>query len=102
MRHGIIQLVLATDLSRSLDICSQFSAGLRNNKSWSSRDEKLLLSKMLIKAADLAHPAKPWSQHLEWTTRFAGVSRAASGRIPDGGRGRSHFRTSQSNGNSST
>ncbi|KAI3645908.1 hypothetical protein MP228_008836 [Amoeboaphelidium protococcarum] len=67
-RDLVIEMVLATDLSQHYTILSQFKTRLQNSfNPAESREDKLLLMKMLIKCSDVSNPTKEFSLYMKWT-----------------------------------
>jgi hypothetical protein len=64
-----LEYILATDLKQHFDIIMQF-----NEKSpemdLTNEADRVLVSQMLIKFADINSPAKPYSLHRQWTERI--------------------------------
>ena len=52
-------MILATDMSKHFDFINAFSV---------EETDKTSIFKCCIKAADVAHTAKTWDLHLQWTT----------------------------------
>jgi cAMP-specific phosphodiesterase 4 len=68
IRASIIDLVLATDFSRHLEVLGQFnSRRAAGGMSVDKRDDRLLWMKMALKCADISHTAKSTDIHLKWT-----------------------------------
>ena len=77
VRNIIIELVLATDMSKHFEIINAFKnkiidlpehQSLQKNDSTTlpASTDKLLALKMAIKCADLSHTAAPWNEHKKW------------------------------------
>jgi len=67
-RETIVKLILATDMKFHFEAISQFKVRRRAPEfSISKNDDKWIIAKMCIKAADLSHGALEWSQHYEWS-----------------------------------
>ncbi|GBE62253.1 3,5 -cyclic-nucleotide phosphodiesterase [Babesia ovata] len=73
VRSQIIGLILATDTVDNFQMISQFVL-MRSSEDFSFEDLKtrILTSKMLIKAADVAAPTMPWAISREWVSRLMG------------------------------
>ncbi|EPZ36858.1 HD-domain/PDEase-like protein [Rozella allomycis CSF55] len=69
-RSAVIELVLATDLAKHFEILSLFRAKISNEESKflpnESKDDQLLLFKIVIKAADVCNSTKAFDLHLNW------------------------------------
>jgi len=79
LRETVVQLVLATDLSKQAEIMGWWNSKRTKEPStipgWSidvagDTDDRLMFMKMIIKAADVSNPAKPLPVYLSWTTRI--------------------------------
>jgi hypothetical protein len=80
MREMVVQLVLATDLSKQAEIMGWWNSKRSDDSSatipgWSidvagDANDRLMFMKMIIKAADVSNPAKPLPVYLSWTTRI--------------------------------
>ena len=71
LRATIIDLVLATDFSRHLEVLGQFnSRRAAGGMSVDKRDDRLLWLKMALKCADISHTAKSTEMHLKWTANI--------------------------------
>eukprot|EP00899_Mesostigma_viride_P021655 jgi/Mesvir1/29491/Mv14031-RA.2 len=70
-RDTVVDLVLATDLKCHFAILEAFRGRISEDKPWSQEDseDRALLMKMVIKAADLGHAAKRSDTHLAWVDR---------------------------------
>eukprot|EP00727_Mastigamoeba_balamuthi_P009140 m51a1_g4849 putative achain crystal structure of unliganded pde4c2 (875) ;mRNA; r:259411-262551 len=66
--HRVVsQLVLATDMSRHLEITSQFSTRVTAGKvDGANKADRLLVLQMMIKAADVSNPTRPWAACRRW------------------------------------
>lgn len=68
-RYLVLEYILATDLKQHFDIIMSF-----NDKSaemdLTSESDRVLISQMLIKFADINSPAKPFGLHRQWTDRI--------------------------------
>ncbi|EKX74377.1 3'5'-cyclic nucleotide phosphodiesterase family protein [Theileria equi strain WA] len=71
IRRKLIELILATDMEDHFEIVSKFS--LRKNSPEFSKDDEEdldLISKVLIKAADLSSGIVSWDESFEWSQRI--------------------------------
>jgi len=66
-RKLVIQLVMATDLSRHFDFISSLNSLPPGSLQPASEPAPTLLLSVAIKAADLGHAVKPWPLHYKWT-----------------------------------
>ncbi|KAI6196572.1 3'5'-cyclic nucleotide phosphodiesterase [Aphelenchoides besseyi] len=68
-RYLVLEYILATDLKQHFDIILSF-----NDKSaemdLTNESDRVLVSQMLIKFADINSPAKPFALHRQWTDRI--------------------------------
>lgn len=71
-RHIVIELVLATDFAFHLKLINQFKmmvTTLSDRSTIASSEDKLLLWRIVMKAADLGHCSKPVQLHKKWAIR---------------------------------
>ncbi|KAH3756826.1 3'5'-cyclic nucleotide phosphodiesterase [Pelomyxa schiedti] len=71
----ISQLVLATDMSKHVEIFSSFKDLVSTKKSeatsmFSTEQDRLLVLKMILKLADLSNTFRPWTACHEWAQRL--------------------------------
>eukprot|EP01107_Rhizomastix_libera_P014968 TRINITY_DN5164_c0_g2_i1.p1 TRINITY_DN5164_c0_g2~~TRINITY_DN5164_c0_g2_i1.p1 ORF type:complete len:623 (-),score=160.51 TRINITY_DN5164_c0_g2_i1:3-1871(-) len=67
LRNMIIQLILATDMSKHADILSDLKARVAAEEfKWDNAQVRLLTLKMMIKAADISNPARSWNLCEKW------------------------------------
>jgi len=72
LRTMIIDLVLATDFNRHLEIFGQFkSRKSTGDLSASNPSDRLLAMKIALKCADISHTAKARELHLVWTKNIS-------------------------------
>ncbi|SBT47819.1 3',5'-cyclic nucleotide phosphodiesterase, putative [Plasmodium ovale wallikeri] len=69
LRQQIIEVILATDMSKHIKILAQFRIKAIKIKSYIEKNIILCL-KMIIKAADLSHNCVDWSEHYLWVKRL--------------------------------
>ncbi|SBS96415.1 3',5'-cyclic nucleotide phosphodiesterase, putative, partial [Plasmodium malariae] len=69
LRQQIIELILATDMSKHIKILAQFRIKSIKTKSYIEKNIILCL-KMIIKAADLSHNCVDWGEHYLWVKRL--------------------------------
>ncbi|CAG9472083.1 3',5'-cyclic nucleotide phosphodiesterase, putative [Plasmodium vivax] len=69
LRQEIIQVILATDMSKHIKILAQFRIKSIKIRSYIEKNIILCL-KMIIKAADLSHNCVDWSEHYLWVKRL--------------------------------
>jgi len=69
VRDLVIETVLATDMASHFEILSTFKTKLASELEMERRQDRVLLLKMAIKCADIAHTTKRPSLHHEWTDR---------------------------------
>ena len=68
----VIQLVMATDFAFHLQTISQFNvlvATLPDPPAVTAAPDRLLLWRIVMKAADLGHVSKPPTLHRKWSLR---------------------------------
>ncbi|KAI8791783.1 cGMP-inhibited 3',5'-cyclic phosphodiesterase 3A-like isoform X2 [Biomphalaria glabrata] len=74
-RYLVIEAILATDLKRHFEILAEFNAKVNDEDSagldWTSETDRLLVTQMVIKLADINGPAKRKDLHQQWTFRIA-------------------------------
>ncbi|SOV17448.1 3',5'-cyclic nucleotide phosphodiesterase, putative [Plasmodium gaboni] len=71
MRSYIIELILSTDMKHHFEIISKFRIR-RENEDFDyikNSDDLLILTKMIIKSADISHGSVSWSEHYSWCQR---------------------------------
>ena len=66
-RSMVIDMILCTDLKTGMGIIHQFSDVCDDFTESISSKEKMLLLKVTLRVADVAHPAKIQSVHMKWT-----------------------------------
>uniref|UniRef100_A0A8C4RAM2 Phosphodiesterase n=1 Tax=Eptatretus burgeri TaxID=7764 RepID=A0A8C4RAM2_EPTBU len=75
-RFLVIEAILATDLKRHFDFLSEFNTKVAYENApgidWSNEDDRLLVSQICIKLADINGPAKSKELHLKWTEGIMG------------------------------
>uniref|UniRef100_A0A183DDP7 PDEase domain-containing protein n=1 Tax=Gongylonema pulchrum TaxID=637853 RepID=A0A183DDP7_9BILA len=64
-----LEYILATDLKLHFDIIMQFNEKA-HDMDLSNEADRVLISQMLIKFADINSPSKPYSLHRQWTDRI--------------------------------
>ncbi|KAI9219577.1 hypothetical protein BC828DRAFT_349239 [Blastocladiella britannica] len=71
-RELVIEMVLATDLSQHLPIISIFKNRViqGNMDPDASREDRVLLFKMMMKCSDVSNPTKEWSLYEVWYKRI--------------------------------
>lgn len=65
----MLEYILATDLKQHFDIIMQFNEKAPDID-LTNESDRVLLSQMLIKFADINSPAKPYPLHRQWTERI--------------------------------
>lgn len=70
VRKIVIEMILATDMSRHFDMVGVFRAASITPLELSAFEERLLMFKVVIKCADIGHAAKETSLHEKWTNRI--------------------------------
>ncbi|KNC98796.1 uncharacterized protein SPPG_05773 [Spizellomyces punctatus DAOM BR117] len=67
VREAIIEMVLATDLSQHFPLISMFKSKVSSNfDPYETREDRMLLWKILIKCADVSNPTKSWTLYERW------------------------------------
>eukprot|EP00761_Pharyngomonas_kirbyi_P014183 gb/GECH01014213.1/.p1 GENE.gb/GECH01014213.1/~~gb/GECH01014213.1/.p1 ORF type:complete len:639 (+),score=144.73 gb/GECH01014213.1/:1-1917(+) len=69
VRDNVINMILATDISRHFDILGQIQASLLKSFKKSDHEDIKLLMVMIIKCADVSNPSKPSAMYDKWTDR---------------------------------
>merc|ERR1719313_2812284 len=70
-RKVVVELILATDMSKHFTTLKDLKAAVSETMVMTERATVLLTLSMVIKASDLGHSCKPWTQHEEWSRRVA-------------------------------
>lgn len=74
-RFLVIEAILATDLKRHFEILAEFNAKVNDEDAagvdWTLETDRLLVTQMVIKLADINGPAKAKNLHQSWTYRIA-------------------------------
>ncbi|EEQ98169.1 cAMP-specific 3',5'-cyclic phosphodiesterase, putative [Perkinsus marinus ATCC 50983] len=76
-RSFVIELILATDMAKHFAALTDLRLLVRNSEfrtviqDHMNADERLLIFKACIKAADIGHTCLPWDQHYELSLRLA-------------------------------
>ena len=65
----MLEYILATDLKQHFDIICQFNERAQD-MDLANESDRVLVSLMLIKFADINSPAKPYALHRQWTERI--------------------------------
>jgi hypothetical protein len=70
-RKLIIEMILATDMSKHFDLLGQFRGKYKTQESFelTNNDMKIELFRLVIKAADIGHAAKTIELHEKWCRR---------------------------------
>ncbi|CDI77836.1 cAMP-specific 3',5'-cyclic phosphodiesterase, putative, partial [Eimeria acervulina] len=73
IRQHIIELILATDMKQHFDFISHLRVRRHtaNFNIIETNEDRWMVFKACIKAADLAHAATSWEQHKQWSERLA-------------------------------
>eukprot|EP00727_Mastigamoeba_balamuthi_P013388 m51a1_g8672 putative protein pde- isoform a (855) ;mRNA; r:129094-132214 len=70
LHKTVTQLILATDMSRHLELTSLFTTRTTAGKlDPASKADRLLVLQMLIKASDVSNPAREWAACQRWARR---------------------------------
>ncbi|XP_064627396.1 cGMP-inhibited 3',5'-cyclic phosphodiesterase 3A-like isoform X2 [Lineus longissimus] len=73
-RFLVIESILATDLKRHFEILAEFNAKTNDNDApgvdWTVESDRILVSQVVIKLADINGPAKSKDLHVSWTYRI--------------------------------
>ncbi|KYN97015.1 putative 3',5'-cyclic nucleotide phosphodiesterase [Plasmodium gaboni] len=71
MRSYIIELILSTDMKHHFEIISKFRIRRENDDFdyIKNSDDLLILTKMIIKSADISHGSVSWGEHYSWCQR---------------------------------
>lgn len=65
----MLEYILATDLKQHFDIILEFNDKLPDID-LTNESHRLIVSRMLIKFADINSPSKPYPLHRQWTERI--------------------------------
>jgi hypothetical protein len=66
----VVQLVLATDMARHIEITSQFAALVNSGElSPTNKNHRLMLLKIMVKFSDISNPSRPWQTCVAWSRR---------------------------------
>uniref|UniRef100_A0A0N4UBK9 Phosphodiesterase n=1 Tax=Dracunculus medinensis TaxID=318479 RepID=A0A0N4UBK9_DRAME len=68
-RYLVLEYILATDLKQHFDIIVQFNEKAPT-MDLTNESDRVLVSQMLIKFADINSPSKPYPLHRRWTDRI--------------------------------
>eukprot|EP01112_Ceratiomyxa_fruticulosa_P012115 TRINITY_DN3337_c0_g1_i1.p1 TRINITY_DN3337_c0_g1~~TRINITY_DN3337_c0_g1_i1.p1 ORF type:complete len:950 (-),score=175.55 TRINITY_DN3337_c0_g1_i1:63-2912(-) len=69
-RSMVIDMVLSTDMSRHLEILSQFQNRVTSGRfDLSQKEDRALLLRMTLKCADISNPTKPDNLYKNWVDR---------------------------------
>eukprot|EP00499_Haloplacidia_sp_CaronLabIsolate_P003020 CAMPEP_0196790036 /NCGR_PEP_ID=MMETSP1104-20130614/27588_1 /TAXON_ID=33652 /ORGANISM="Cafeteria sp., Strain Caron Lab Isolate" /LENGTH=448 /DNA_ID=CAMNT_0042160401 /DNA_START=1 /DNA_END=1347 /DNA_ORIENTATION=+ len=68
-RKLVVDVVLATDLAMHFDYAGRFKVK-HSSLSWEEEGDRHLVMAIILKAADICHPAKPWELHKRWSARI--------------------------------
>uniref|UniRef100_A0A0M3I7V3 PDEase domain-containing protein n=1 Tax=Ascaris lumbricoides TaxID=6252 RepID=A0A0M3I7V3_ASCLU len=68
-RYLVLEYILATDLKQHFDIIMQFNEKAPD-MDLSNESDRVLVSEMIIKFADINSPSKPYPLHRQWTDRI--------------------------------
>ncbi|CAI4225758.1 unnamed protein product [Auanema sp. JU1783] len=68
-RYLVLEYILATDLKHHFEIIMTFNEKTTDME-LSNESDRLLISKMIIKMADINSPCKPYPLHRQWTERI--------------------------------
>ncbi|KAJ3074827.1 hypothetical protein HDU98_010096 [Podochytrium sp. JEL0797] len=70
LREIVIEMVLATDLSQHFGLLASFKNKIAQAfDPKESREDKIILLKILMKCADVSNPTKEWPIYFEWADR---------------------------------
>ncbi|BFZ25003.1 hypothetical protein BsWGS_28043 [Bradybaena similaris] len=74
-RFLVIEAILATDLKRHFEILAEFNSKVNDEDAagidWTLETDRLLVTQMVIKLADINGPSKKQDLHQQWTYRIA-------------------------------
>ncbi|KAI9340919.1 hypothetical protein BDR26DRAFT_802473, partial [Obelidium mucronatum] len=70
LRETVIEMVLATDLSQHFGLLASFKNKIAQAfDPKESREDRIILLKILMKCADVSNPTKEWSIYFQWADR---------------------------------
>lgn len=67
MRELMIEMVLATDIAQHFTILSKFRAKFVDSPSEMKMEDRTLALSLLLHAADISNPSRPWAVCQRWT-----------------------------------
>lgn len=67
IRESVIQMVLATDMSKHAKIVGKFKSRIETDTDFSSKEDVRLAMQIAIKMADVSNPSRPTDLYLRWT-----------------------------------
>lgn len=70
VRWWMLHLILATDMAHHAKHLVEFNKKCQAGIDWTTEADRLLVSSMLLKMADLGGPCREWHLHEEWTRRI--------------------------------
>ena len=71
VREMMITMILGTDMSKHMSMCADFEKRIQDGIMDMEDDAQAILAlQVVVHAADISNPAKPWPLYKEWTTRI--------------------------------
>ena len=70
VRKIVVEMILATDMSKHFDMVGVFRAASMNAGEMGTFEERMMLFKVGVKCADVGHAAKETSLHEKWTQKI--------------------------------
>ena len=70
LRKVVIDMILATDMSKHFDMLGVFRASSLGSLEMQTFEERLVMFKLAIKCADVGHAAKETSLHEKWSSKI--------------------------------
>ena len=69
LRKIIIACILATDMAAHFEFLSKIESRTQSGKQWNrdDRDDRILLSQLIMKVSDISNVAKSWDCSYKWT-----------------------------------
>ena len=71
IREMMITMILGTDMAKHLALCADFEKRIQDGVMDMEDDGQAILAlQVVVHAADISNPAKPWPLYKEWTSRI--------------------------------
>lgn len=70
IRETIVQMVLATDMSRHSQIFGKFKSRIETDTDFTTKEDIRSALQIAIKMADVSNPSRPLKLYLKWSARI--------------------------------